>query len=386
MFDFDMSIYHYLILIPILLGIVFWLASTLCVAIFMGSKRKAVEDHEPNRFAPTVSLIKPVCGLEKNLFINLATACRQKYQNYEVIYTVQRRDDPALKVLAKIRTAYPQDNIQVVVDESKVGSNGKVSNIYNGSLRAKGEILVISDSDMVLEPDYLKTIVAPLADPKVGIACTLYQAWQPDNIFEALELLTYNSDFVPSMLFAVMTKASIACPGATMAIRREVLDDVGGLKPLGSYFVEDYELGRRVVAKGYRIVLIPYIAKMGVDRKTFRDWWRHQVYWDQNTKSVNLAGFFGTLLIRGVPFALLYTLCGGPYGWQVLAGVIGMRIITGILNAGLLKDTDGLRFIGLLPLKDLLGILVWLASLLKKRTFWRGKTFILKKGKMVEVK
>ena len=188
------------------------------------------------------------------------------------------------------------------------------------------------------------------------------------------------------MLFAVMTKASIACPGATMAIRREVLDDVGGLKPLGSYFVEDYELGRRVVAKGYRIVLIPYIAKMGVDRKTFRDWWRHQVYWDQNTKSVNLAGFFGTLLIRGVPFALLYTLCGGPYGWQVLAGVIGMRIITGILNAGLLKDTDGLRFIGLLPLKDLLGILVWLASLLKKRTFWRGKTFILKKGKMVEVK
>jgi ceramide glucosyltransferase len=188
------------------------------------------------------------------------------------------------------------------------------------------------------------------------------------------------------MLFAVITKASIACPGATMAIRREVLDDIGGLKPLANYFVEDFELGRRVVEKNYRIALIPYVANMDVDRKTFRDYWRHQVYWDQNTKSVNFAGYFFTLLIRGVPFALLYALCGGPYGWQVLVGAVGLRILTGILNALLLKDADGLKFIGLLPLKDLLGILVWLTSLFQKKTHWRGKTFILKKGQLVEVK
>jgi ceramide glucosyltransferase len=381
-----MLIYHYLILIPILLGTVFWLASSLCVAIFMGLKRKVVEDDKLNSFTPSVSLIKPVYGLEKNLFTNLATACRQDYQNYEVIYTVQRCNDPALQVLAEIGADDPQDNTQVVVDESEIGSNGKVNNIYNGSLRAKGEILAISDSDMFLEPDYLKSIVAPLADQKVGIACTLYQAWKPSNIFEALELLTYNSDFVPSMLFAVITKASIACPGATMAIRREVLDDIGGLKPLANYFVEDFELGRRVVEKNYRIALIPYVANMDVDRKTFRDYWRHQVYWDQNTKSVNFAGYFFTLLIRGVPFALLYALCGGPYGWQVLVGAVGLRILTGILNALLLKDADGLKFIGLLPLKDLLGILVWLTSLFQKKTHWRGKTFILKKGQLVEVK
>jgi len=375
-----------LILIPVFMDSIFWLMTTLCVAVFMRRKRVALAGRAPSSFTPYVSLIKPVYGLGKDLFVNLATACRQDYQDYEVIYAVQRKDDPAREIVGKVREAYPQQNVHVVVDESKIGSNGKVSNIYNASLRAHGEVFVFSDSDMFLEPDYLRKIVAPLADKRVGISCTLYSAWKPENILEALELLSYNINFVLSIVLAVVTKASIACPGATMAVRRDVLDEIGGLVPLGNYFVEDYELGRRVVAKGYRIHFVSYVAKMSVDRRKFRDWWLHQVYCDRNTKSANPSGFFFTLFIRGIPFALLYAFLGASHGWSVLLGTIGVRLLTAVSNSLFLQDRDGIKGIWLLPLRDLLGIFVWLASFLKRYTYWKEKTFVLKKGKMVEVK
>ena len=380
---YEMIYLHYLLLVPIILSVVFWLATSVSVAIFMRSERKkSAMMNQQNELLP-VSLIKPVCGLEKNLYANLVTACRQDYPDFEVLFAVQDKNDPALEVIEKLQADCAQENISVIVDSNEVGVNGKVNNIYNAAQHARGRILIISDSDMYLKPDYISRITVPLADDGIGITCTLYQAWRPSNIFEVLELLTYNCDFVPSMLFAYVTGTSISCPGATMAIRLEVLEEVGGLKPLGNYFVEDFELGRRVAEKGYHIELIPYIAKMDMDLKSFADWWRHQVYWDQNTKSVNAVGFFFTLLVRGIPFALLYALLGGPGGWWVMLGSALLRILTGIINALHLKDKDGLKSLWMLPLRDLFGIFVWMVSLLKTQTHWRGKYYTLKKGKMV---
>jgi ceramide glucosyltransferase len=375
-----------LILIPVVTASLFWLMTTLCAAIFMNKKRIASTAHTSNSFAPTVSLIKPVHGLEKDLFVNLATACKQDYPDYEIIYAVQKKDDPAIKILENINETFRHKNISIVIDENRAGSNGKVNNIYNASLRAKGEVLVFSDSDMFLKSDYLRKIVAPLADKQVGICCTLYQAWKPENLFEALELLSYNADFIPSIIFAVVTKTSIACPGATFALRREILEEIGGLASLGDYFVEDYEIGKRAVEKGYDIHFISYVAQMSVDLKKFRDWWVHQVCWDQKTKTANPFGFFFSLSIRGIPFACLYAFLGASYGWPVLLGTIGLRLVTAISNAFILKDRDGLKTVWLLPLRDFLGIFVLIASFLKRNTYWKEKTFVLKKGKLVEIK
>lgn len=374
------------LLIPVFLASVYWPATTICMAVFWGREKSILEAKQPRSYLPYISLIKPVCGLEKDLYINLATACQQDYPEYEVIYSIQNRDDPALEILQKIREVYPQRNIQIVVDEDAVGPNGRLSNTYNASKRAKGTILVLSDSDMFLMPDYLRTIVKPLVHETVGISCTLYKAWKPGNIFETLELLSLNADFVPSMVLAIVTNASLACPGATLAIRREILDKIGGFPPLGHYLVEDYELGRRVMVAGYQIHFASYVANTSVDLKTFQDWWRHQVYWDQNTKSANPTGFFLTILTRGIPFAILYALLGGSYGWPVLLGTVGLRMMTAVANSYYLNDKDGIRNGWLLPVRDLFGIFVWLATFVKKETHWRGKTFILKKGILVEIK
>lgn len=378
----------FLLLIPVAGACVYWLMTSVCMALFFrhGRKRCRFPSAEPGTFFPFVSLIKPVCGLEKNLYENLATACLQDYPRYEVIYSAQREDDPALKILYELNDNYPNVKMQIVVNEYAVGPNGRLANLYNAAKHAEGEILVFSDSDMFLKPDYLKNIVAPFADPAVGVSCTLYKAWAAYNLPEKLELLSFNADFIPAVVFARVTGASLACSGASQAVSRSALEAIGGLAPLGNYLVEDFELGRRIVdEKGFKMAFAPHVAATGVDLENFREWWRHQVYWDQNTRAANPAGFFFTILIRGVPFAVIYATLQGPWWPQILAVCLGARLFTAAVNSTYLGDHEGLRALWLLPLRDSLGLFVWLASFLKRKTFWKGRTFILKKGKMMEV-
>jgi ceramide glucosyltransferase len=369
-----------LLLVPVVVSCVYWIATDLMMARFF--RRRAPAD---SSWLPAVSLIKPVCGLEKNIHENLSTACRQNYPRYEVIFSVQDSADPALPLLARIRGENPTVPIQIVVDRASAGPNGKVSNLLNATGHATGRVLVYSDSDMRLEPNYLRTIVAPLANPRVGIACTVYRAEGADNLYESLELLSLNTDFVPSMVFAVETGAALACPGASQAIRRETLTLVGGLEPMAYSLVEDLELGRAVMAAGLMIALVPHVAVTRVDAPRPSVWWRHQVYWDQNTRVANPVGFFFTFLVRGVPFAGLYALCGGPGSWRVLAGTLAIRLGTTLVSSTLLGDREGIRRLWLLPLRDAAGLLVWLASFVGRKVYWRGRVFALSGKGLIEV-
>src|SRR5262249_25823747 len=216
-----------LLLIPVVGACVYWIATAVVMTCFF--RRRAPTD---GSWLPTVSLIKPVCGLEKHLYENLSTACRQDYPEYEVIFSVQDPADPALAVLTRIRDENPSVAIRIVVGRACAGPNGRLSNILNATGKAIGEVLVYSDSDMRLDPQYLRAIVAPLANPGVGVACTLYRASDAENLYESLELLSLNTDFVPSMVFASETGASLACPGASQAIRRETLTLIGGPEPM----------------------------------------------------------------------------------------------------------------------------------------------------------
>ena len=369
-----------LLLVPVVTSCVYWIATGVMMARFF--RRRPPEG--PDRL-PTVSLIKPVCGLEKNLYGNLSTACRQDYPEYEVIFSVQDSADPALPLLARIRNEHPDVAVRIVVDRASAGPNGRLSNILNATEHATGDVLVYSDSDMRLTPGYLKTMVGALADPGVGAACTLYRAEGADNVYESLELLSLNADFIPSMVFAMETSAALACPGASQAIRRETLALIGGLRPMAYSLVEDLELGRAVVSAGLRVALVPHVAITEVDLPRFSVWWRHQVYWDQNTRVANPVGFFFTWLVRGVPFACLYALAGGPRGWLVLAVTGAVRLGTAVVTSTLLADREGIRRTWLLPLRDAAGLAVWFASFTRRKVHWRGRVFVLSGTRMIEV-
>ncbi len=361
---------------------VFWAATAVCLIRFCRVPKTRPVAVDEGAGAPSVSIIKPICGVEKNLYANSISACLQDYGKYETIFAFNDSSDPALPIIARVVDDCRRSGIRIIVDEHQSGSNGKVNNLYNGLARAHGQIIVVSDSDMCLTADYLQRLTAPLADSGTGVVCTLYLARAPGNFFEILELLTYNTDFVPAMVLAYMTGTAVVCPGASMAVRREVLGSIGGMRSLSDCFVEDYELARRAAANGYRLRLIPHAVHMTLEVHTCADWWQHQVGWDQKTRSATAWGYCFTLLLRGIPLSFLYAALDGPHAWAIVSLTVAVRISSGLINAWLLRDPDGRRHIWLLPVRDILSIFVWSAALFKRKITWRGKSFSLIKGKL----
>ncbi len=336
---------------------------------------------------PAVTVLKPVYGLEKNQRENLRSTCLQDYPEFQVVFSVQAPDDPVVPLLKEIQQEFGEARVTVAVENCRHGTNGKINNMMGGLLHARHDVLVISDSDVRLKPDYLKTIIAPLADPDVGCVCTLYKAACADTWFEKIELLTLNADFMANVVFANITGASKFCLGASAALRRVTLEQIGGLEGLADYLVEDYEMGRRIWISGKKIAIVPYLVDTMVDLKSPSQWWSHQVYWDQNTRAARPWGFFATAVIRSTPFALMYALARlfDPIGIGVLAGALALRLATAAVILGWgFGDREGLRNIGLLPVRDILSLVSWFLALAKKTTIWRGSQFVLTRdGRLV---
>src|SRR5262249_32433705 len=272
------------LIIPVVAGSVFCLLCVWAASLFFSRKPPA------SAHLPPITVLKPIYGLDKGLEENLLSLCRQDHPEYQIVLSVQRIDDPALPVLRRLAREYP-DRVTLVIEPSEPVVNGKVQNLVNALGAARHDTLVISDSDVRLKPGYLREMVGPLADPQMGYVCSLYRSVAADRWFEKLELLSLNADFVPSVIFSSVTGAANFCLGASVAFRNGDLDRTGGMAALGDYLVEDYELGRRLRGLGKRMVLLPSIVDIVADYPRFARWWRHQVYWDQNTWNAHPLGF-----------------------------------------------------------------------------------------------
>jgi ceramide glucosyltransferase len=376
---------EWLFLIPAIGGSVYAL---LCLLALIRFRRNANAPRIQPEVWPPVTVLKPVHGLEKNQQENLRSTCLQDYPEYQVVFSVQEADDAAIPLLNELQREFGAERVTVAIENFRAGTNGKINNMIGGLRQARYDTLVISDSDVLLNPDYLKTIVAPLSDPGVGCACTLYKAARAERWYEKMELLTLNADFITNVLFAHISGASKFCLGASAALHRSTLDRIGGLEALSDYLVEDYEMGRRIGLLGKKIAIIPCFVDTIVDLKSPSQWWNHQVYWDQNTRAARPFAFFATALIRSVPFALLYAIVrlGDRVGLGVLGGACAIRILSAamILRWGL-RDREGLRSLWLLVFRDISALATWLLAFTKKTTIWRGTSFILTRdGRLVD--
>ncbi|MCW5977377.1 MAG: glycosyltransferase [Bryobacteraceae bacterium] len=371
----SLSILEWLCLVPVIAGSVFHM---LCV-VTTARWRLRKPDPPPPAWPP-VSVVKPIAGLEKNLLRNLRSTADQDYPDFQVIFSVQRRDDPALLLLEQVQREFGPERVVVAVDEQQAGANGKINNMLGAMPHVRHEYLVISDSDVQLERGYLKAIVAPLFRPGVGYVCTPYKAACADSWYEKMELLSLNADFMPSVVFAYETRVSGFCLGASIALRTKVIEEIGGIASLADYLVEDYELGRRISELGYGRVLAPPVIDTMVDLQSPRKWWKHQVYWDQNTRAARPVAFFSTLLIRSIPFGLIFAALRrfDALGLAVFAGALLIRVgaAAAVLGWGF-RDREGMRALPLLPARDFLGFASWLLSFVQGTTHWRGKDYIL---------
>ena len=316
-------------------------------------------------------------GLDKGLEESLEALLSQDYSDYQIVLAVQRTDDPALPLLRRLAAEHPA-RVTLVVKPSEPVINGKVQNLVNALTAARHDLLIISDSDVRVAPDYLSTMVAPLADNKVGYTCSLYRSMNADSWFEKLEMLSFNADFVPSLVFSYITGAAEFCIGASVAFRRSDLEHTGGMAALGDYLVEDYELGRRLMKLGKSMVLMPHTVDILADFPSYLRWWNHQVYWDQNTRAANPFGFACTILTRSVPFALLFAGVRGFdfTGLNVLVTALGIRLVTAAWFQGAyLKDREGLRALWLLPVRDMIALASWYVAITRRSFEWRGLRF-----------
>jgi ceramide glucosyltransferase len=373
-----LTVLAWIFLIPTVGGSVYAVLSMIAVVRF-----RIVSGKKPGHSFqswPPVTVLKPVHGLEKNQRKNLRSACLQDYEEFQVVFSVQDTADAAIPLLKEIQKEFGNERVTVAIENCRPGTNGKINNMVGGLKHARHKILVISDSDVFLKPDYLKTILAPLADPEVGCSCTLYKATGAYTWFEKIELLTLNADFMANVLFAHVTGASKFCLGASAALHRSTLERIGGFEGLADYLVEDYEMGRRIWNLGKKVEIVPYFVDTIVDLKSPSQWWSHQVYWDQNTRAARPFAFFATALVRSVPFALLFAAArmGDLPGLSIAAGTLLLRIISAAVILGWgLRDREGLRSLGLLIFRDISSLITWLLAFTKRTTIWRGTSFTL---------
>jgi ceramide glucosyltransferase len=365
-----------LLLIPVVAGSLFYIAALVTALLFFRANQVRTAGASE---APPVTMLKPIYGLERNLERNLRSALSQDYPDYQVVLSVQRLDDPALPLLRRLEQQYGPKRATVVAVDSEPVLNGKVQNLQNALSAARHEIIVISDSDVFTPADYVACITAPLREAEIGYVCTLYKGVDARSWHEQLELMTYNLEFIPSVVFAYMTGVSGFCLGSSVALRRTALDAVGGLASLADYLVEDYELGRRILERGQRMVLLPYFVDLGIDLDSPRSWCRHQIYWDQRTRAARPMGFAASVVTRAVPFALIYAAFRlfDPLGLAGFIATIVVRLGTAAAVALLFRDGGSLRALWLLPLRDIAGLLFWGLALGKRSFVWRGQEFEL---------
>ena len=378
------TLFEAICLVPVIGGSIY---AILCLISVMWLKATAAPSSRPNSVSwPPVTILKPVCGLEKSLRENLRSACMQDYPEYQVVFSLQTLDDPALPLLKELQREFGAQKVSIAVDGQQTAPNGKIRNLLGGLPHARYDILVISDSDILLRPDYLKVIVAPLEDPNVGFVCTLYKASHADTWFEKLELLTINADVMINIVFGHVSGVAKPCLGASTAFHRSMLKGIGGLEALGDYLVEDYEMAQRILKTGKKNVLVFHLTETIVDLKSVRQWWTHQLYWDQNIRVVVPASFFGTVILRAIPFALLFAaLHLDLFGVAVLAGAVLIRLSTAAVILGWgFKDREGIKSLMLLPIRDVAGLVFWGLAFMKRTVIWRGEEFILyRDGRMV---
>jgi ceramide glucosyltransferase len=353
-------------------GSVIWLGAIYAALRF--------DTHTPPRAPgaqerPPVTLLKPVCGLEKHLARNLRTACLQNYPEYQVVYSVQRPDDPALPLLSELQREFGPARVTVVVSEVRLGMNGKINNLAGALPQARYDVLVISDSDVALRPDYLEAIVLPLSDPKVGGVSTFFRGTDAGPWYEQMELLTLNADHFALALFAGLIGVDDFCFGASFAFRRETLLGIGGLSPLANYLVEDNEMGQRILRAGLKLVTVPYVVGTTIDLQSPRHWWQKMTYWDQNTRAARPVMFALTLVLRIVPLSLLLAALRGfdRVGVAVFLGAVVLRLLVAAAITGVtLADAAALRSLWLLPIKDILSLFWFVRAFLKRTVIWRG--------------
>lgn len=380
-------------------GIGYYLLAIWSARSFVHSLRRAQPD-----YAPPVSLLKPVKGLDHEMYAAFASHCRQQYAGeIEILFGVSSLDDPAVAAIHQLQAEFPTHAIRIIECPQSLGANGKVSNLVQMLPHARHPYVIINDSDIVVSPHYLRAVMAGFAPspehPRpVGMVTAPYRGRahgrpgrQPavgsrPTLGSRFEALGISTDFIAGVLTARRIEGGIHFAlGSTLAISRQALDSIGGLAPLVDYLADDYQLGARVAAAGYNVELCGEVVETGVPAYGVAAFLEHQLRWCRSTRDSRRWGYAGTLFTYGLPWAFCNLIAAGLSLESIALFVLAFTVriaLALIVGVGILRDRQVLRDLWLLLPRDLIALALWLWSFAGDTVTWRGERFLLKHGKL----
>jgi ceramide glucosyltransferase len=367
---------------------------TLSAAVFLGlavagvirfrsDARQQFSSMGRDRQLPPVSVLKPVHGLEARLKENLESFFQQDYPDYEILFAADQADDPALAVVREVCGRYPHIPSRVLVTGTP-WPNPVVYSFHCMAEAAAHQILVTTDSDVEVGPQYLRAVVPPLLDPQVGLVTCVYRGKNAAGFFSGLTAIGMSVEMTAGVLVANLLEGMKFGLGPTTVVRKDSLARIGGYTALKDYIAYDFAIGDLMAKAGYRVVLSGYIIDHVVNQKSFRRMWQNQLRWAQTTRYSRPRGHFGSGLIFAMPYGIVGFFAAAGLGhWGIafllLAAAVGNRLAEAWLVGWIVvRDPRIRRAPWLYPLRDLLGFLVWFASYLKLRYVWRDSRFELK--------
>lgn len=353
-------------------GAAYALASGILVPRFLAARR---HDRAADR-APGVTILKPLCGVAPGLRAQLATFYRQDYPgDIQIVFGVQDASDPAIRIVRGIEQDFPTRDVALVADTRTSGANRKIANIVNMMFATKHDVLVLADSDIAVDPHYVETVVGTLAMDKVGAVTCLYRGRGAVGVWSRLAAMAINHHFLPGVVVGLWLGLATPCFGSTIALRRSVLNRIGGFERFANQLADDYEIGKAVRGAGYRVVIPAMIVTHACVERSFSELLDHELRWARTIRMVDPIGFAGSGITHALPFALLgVALVGiGPTSLAILAGAVAARLWLAAridTTIGAHRSPPALTLV-----RDMLSFYVYLAAFIVRSVMWSGRRY-----------
>lgn len=358
------------------------------IAIFAALRFFSILPPPPSDFLPPVSILKPIRGLDRDTYENYASFCAQEYPEFEVLFCVSDGEDPAIPVIEQIIRDFPKRSIRLLIGSEPLGVSDKVNKLCRMLRESRHEIIVVSDSDVRVQPDFLRTITAPFRDPKVGGVTCLYRGLTDGSLSADIEALGNSTDFSSGVLTAWLFGDLDFMLGAVMVTTKARLAEIDGFESIVNHFCDDYELGNRIAARGGKIQLSQVPVAVVYPAETLADAFRHQLRWNLSIRYSRPRGHFGLLFSQGLPWALCAAALAPSVKWSLayLAAYAVLRLaVAWIVGICGMQDDLSWRKAWLLPLRDAFAFLVWIASYFPQRIHWRDQEFYVRDKQLVPV-
>jgi ceramide glucosyltransferase len=333
---------------------------------------------------PAVTVLKPLHGDEPGLFDNLTSFCVQNYSGrMQIVCGVQDADDAVIAVVERLREVQADRDLDLVIEAKMHGLNRKVSNLVNMAPRIRHDVVVVADSDMRVNRDYLSRVVAALAEPGIGAVTCLYYGVGITGIWARLGALVINAQFLPSVVVGLALGLARPCFGSTLALRRATLAEIGGFKPFADCLADDYAMGEALRAHGCKISIPSFAVAHICTQTSLRELWRQQLRWARTIRSIDPAGYAGLIVSHALPWALIAALLGA--GSTTLLPAIGIAVVAIACRTALLRRIERAYALPpqaywLVPACDLLSFAVFVFSFLSWQVSWKGRRFRMVAG------